>query len=425
MEVGSFFTRQFTKRSAAMRASSAQWNLPPSQHAENIFICEKRQRFLPLLILSIAIMLPLTVGPGTISAAAKPGIRKEPFGKTADGKAVDLYTLTNANGVEAKITNYGGAVVSMKVPDRNRKFDDVVLGYDTLDGYLNDKFYMGVLVGRYANRIAGGRFKLGGKEYTLAQNNDVNHLHGGIVGFSKVVWRAAPFRVRGGQGLRLTYLSKDGEEGYPGNMTVIASYILTNKNELKIDYSATSDKATVINLTNHAYFNLAGAGSGDILGHELLINADRFTPTDSGSIPTGELRSVKGTPMDFTQPNAIGARIEQPDEQLGFGHGYDQNWVLNKGGGGAAPPLAARVIEPKTGRVMEVYTTEPGLQFYSGNFLEDATTGKGGKVYNRRNGFCLEAQHFPDSPNKPNFPSVVLAPGRKYTQTTIYKFSAR
>lgn len=371
-----------------------------------------------MLLFSVALLCSVN-----IMVNAKPGIKKQPFGKTADGTAVELYTLTNARGAEAQIITYGCNVVSLKVPDRAGKTGDVVLGYDTLEGYLKDVAYIGAVVGRYGNRIARGKFKLNGAEYTLAVNNGENHLHGGIKGFDKVVWKAAPSDGKGGPSLRLTYLSKDGEEGYPGNLSVTVVYTLTNDNELKIDYSATTDKDTVVNLTQHSYFNLRGAGSGDILGHEMLINADRFTPTDSGSIPTGELRAVKDTPMDFTKPTAIGARIEQDDEQLRFGQGYDHNWVLNKGGGGA-PTLAARVYEPQTGRVMEVYTTEPGVQFYSGNFLNVAG-GKGGKAYPRRHGFCLETQHYPDSPNRPAFPTTVLKPGQKYAQTTVYKFSAR
>jgi aldose 1-epimerase len=354
---------------------------------------------------------------------AKPRVKKQPFGRTVEGRAVDLYTLTNAKGAEARILTYGGIVVSLKVPDRNGKLADVVLGYDNLSAYLKNSPYFGALIGRYTNRIAQGKFALNGVAYRLARNDGDNQLHGGNNGFDKVVWTAAPFTAKEEVGLKLTYLSKDGEEGYPGNLSVTVNYVLTKNNELKIQYSATTDKPTVVSLTHHPYFNLSGAGSGDILRHEVLINADRFTPVDQRLIPTGELRSVKDTPMDFTQPTAIGARIEEHDEQLRFGRGYDHNWVLNKNG--ASLTLAARVYEPKTGRVVEVYTTEPGLQFYSGNYLDGTITGKGGKVYYKRYGFCLEAQHFPDSPNRAEFPSVVLLPGRKYTQTTIYRFSAR
>jgi aldose 1-epimerase len=348
-------------------------------------------------------------------------IQKQEYGKSADQQTVDLYTLTNARGMEAKITNYGGVVVSLKAPDRSGKMEDVVLGYENLDGYLNDKRYFGGIIGRYGNRIAKGKFSLNGQSYTLARNNGENHLHGGIKGFDKMVWQAKEIKSPDGAALELTYFSKDGEEGYPGNLSVTVVYTLTNNNELKIDYSATTDKDTVVNLTNHSYFNLAG--KGNILNHEVMLNADRFTPVDKGSIPTGELRSVKGTPMDFTQPTAIGARIEQKDEQLIFGKGYDHNWVLNSSGGALA--LAARVSEPGSGRVMEVHTTEPGIQFYTGNFLDGTAKGKGGQLYEHRSGFCLETQHFPDSPNKPGFPSTVLKPGQKYATTTIYRFSSR
>lgn len=354
----------------------------------------------------------------------KDSINKEPFGKTADGVAVDIYTLKNAANAEVKITTYGAIVVSLKVADRNGKFDDVVLGYDNLDGYLkNNGPYMGAIIGRYANRVAKGKFSLNGKDYHLAVNNGENHLHGGLKGFDKVVWTARPLRVSNGASLKLTYLSKDGEEGYPGNLTATVIYTLTDANELRIDYAAITDKRTVVNLTSHSYFNLAGQGNGDILKHQLFMNASRFTPADAGSIPTGELRSVRGTPFDFTRPAEIGARIEQDDQQLKFGNGYDHNFVLNKQG--KRLTLAARAYEPTTGRVMQVYTTEPGMQLYAGNFLDGSITGKDGKVYNRRYGFCLEAQHFPDSPNKPKFPSVVLAPDQRYTQTTIYKFSTK
>jgi aldose 1-epimerase len=350
-------------------------------------------------------------------------IKKQPFGNMVDGTPVDLYTLTNANGVEARVSNYGGTVVSLMVPDRNGAFEDVVLGFDTLEEYVEKSLYFGCIVGRYANRIAKGRFTLDGVEYTLAQNDGENHLHGGIKGFDKVVWQAKQFERDDAVGLELAYLSKDGEEGYPGNLSVKVIYSLTDDDELKIEYSATTDRPTVVNLTNHSYFNLAGQVSRDILGHELTIYADRFTPVNGTLIPTGELRSVVGTPLDFSEPVAIGSRIEQDYDQLRFGKGYDQNWVLDNPEGSLT--LAARVHEPTSGRIMEVYTTEPGLQFYSGNFLDGTATGKGGIVYHKRFGLCLETQHYPDSPNKPGFPSVVLRPGEEYVQTTVYKFSAR
>ena len=350
-------------------------------------------------------------------------ISKESFGKTADGESVDLFTLTNRNGMEARITNYGGIVTTLTAPDRNNKYADVVLGFNDLDSYLKGHPYFGALVGRYGNRIAKGRFTLNGIEYKLAVNNGENHLHGGIKGFDKVVWTARSMRTKLGPALSLTYVSKDMEEGYPGNLTVKVVYTLTNNNELRIDYSASTDKDTVTNLTHHSYFNLAGEGNGDILNHQLLLKASRFTPTDAGSMPTGELRNVQGTPFDFLKSTSIGARINQDEEQLKFGGGYDHNWVVN----GRAGTLrqAASVYESTSGRVMDVWTTEPGIQFYTGNFLDGTLTGKSGKAYARRNGFCLETQHYPDSPNKPKFPTTTLRKGATYRSTTIYRFSAR
>jgi aldose 1-epimerase len=339
------------------------------------------------------------------------------FGKMPDGAAISAYTLTNKNGLEARIITYGGTLVSLKTPDRNGKMADVVLGMDTVDAYRKNTWYFGALIGRYGNRIGGARFKLEGVEYKLDMNNGKNSLHGGANGFDKRVWTA---RELTDGGLELTYKSKDGEEGYPGNLTAVVVYHLTDANELRIDYSATTDKPTVVNLTNHSYFNLKGAGSGDILGHLMTLNADRYTPVDAGLIPTGELRPVAGTPFDFRKPVAIGARIGQSDEQLKLGQGYDHNFVLNRTGAGLS--LAARVEEPNSGRVMEVSTTEIGIQFYSGNFLDDTAKGKGGLVYHLRNGFCLETQHYPDSPNKPAFPSTELKPGQKYQSTTVYRF---
>jgi len=374
-------------------------------------------------IIALASVLVIMLCAMSVNTEAKTHIKKQPFGKAPDGTPVEIYTLTNSNGLEARIMTYGGTVVSLRVPDRNHKFDDVVLGFDTFDPYPTKSPFFGALIGRYANRIAKGKFTLDGHQYSVPVNDGENSLHGGNKGFDKRVWKAREIKVRDGAALEFTYLSKDGEEGYPGNLSVRVIYSLTDDNGLKIDYSATTDKDTVINLTNHSYFNLAGAGSGTILGHELMLNADRFTPIDKGLIPTGELKSVQGTPMDFRQPTPIGARINENDEQLVFGKGYDHNWVLNSSNGSLA--LAARVYEPTTGRVMEVYTTQPGIQFYSGNFLDGTITGKGGKVYNKRDAFCLETQHFPDSPNHPNFPSTVLRPGEKYAQTTIYKFSTK
>ena len=357
------------------------------------------------------------------ATAAPAGARqRESFGKTPDGKNVDVYTLTNRLNAEARITNYGGTLVSLKVPDRAGRFADVVLGFDSMEGYLSGNFYVNSLIGRYGNRIANGRFTLNGVEYKLATNNGPNHLHGGVRGFDKVLWNARPLKVRGGSALELTYVSPDGEEGYPGTLRVRVVYTLTDANELRIDYSATTDKDTVVNLTNHAYFNLAGEGSGDILGHNLTLYADRFLPTDATAIPTGELRPVRGTPFDFTRPAAIGARIEADDEQIKFGAGYDHTFVIR--GRLGALRRAALVHEPTTGRVLEVWTTEPGVQLYSGNYL-DTVAGKSGKPYGRRTGFCLETQHYPDSPNKPGFPSTVLRRGGRYRTTTVYKFSAR
>jgi len=366
-------------------------------------------------------LLMTTLSPA--GAKSQPGsTSKKSFGKTPGGQPVDLFVLTNKNGAEVSITNYGGAVVSIKLPDRSGKFADVVLGYDTIDGYVNDKGYFGVLVGRYGNRIAHAQFVLDGKTYTLAKNNGENSLHGGVKGFNKAVWTAKTLSKKDGQSLELSYLSQDGEEGFPGNLKVTVIYTLTDSNALKIEYSATTDKKTVVNLTNHSYFNLAGQGNGDILGHLLTIEADKFTPVDSGLIPTGEHRDVAGTPFDFRKPTAVGARIDQDDEQLKLGGGYDHNFVLRRSAG-SGESLAARVVEPTSGRVLEVWTTEPGVQFYTGNFLDGKTAGKGGVTYPKRSALCLETQHFPDSPNQPKFPSVVLNPGERYHTITTYKFS--
>jgi aldose 1-epimerase len=379
----------------------------------------RNARLFAVQIVSLAAIL---LSMANVSLAAE-SITKAPFGTTADGQAVDLYTLTNASGMQAAITNYGGIIVSLKVPDRQGKLADVVLGFDTMKGYLDKPPYFGAIIGRYGNRIGSGKFTLDGHEYTLAQNDNGHHLHGGLRGFDKVVWDVKAAVDQKEPELVLHYVSKDGEEGYPGNLDVTVTYTLTEANELKIAYRATTDKPTVVNLTNHSYFNLAGAGSGDVLGHEMLINADRFTPVAKGLIPTGELRPVKGTPFDFAKPTAIGARIGADDEQLKLGLGYDHNWVLNKVGKGMT--LAARVHEPTTGRTMDVLTTEPGLQFYSGNFLDGSNVGKQGAAYKHRYGFCLETQHFPDSPNKPEFPSTLLTPGQTYETATIYRFSTK
>ncbi|OHB78975.1 MAG: galactose mutarotase [Planctomycetes bacterium RBG_16_64_10] len=347
-----------------------------------------------------------------------------PFGKMPDGREVTLFRLRTAGGMQAEIINYGGILVRLLVPDRQGILADVVLGYDTLREYLQDSPYFGAVVGRYGNRIAKGRFTLAGVEYALATNDRANHLHGGIQGFDKVVWQARPFQTGRSVGLKLTYRSRDGEEGYPGNLTATVTYSLTDTNELRIDYEAVTDKATPVNLTNHSYWNLAGQGTGDILAHRLMLRADRFTPVDEGLIPTGALCPVRGTPMDFTQPTAIGARIAADDVQLQRGRGYDHNWVLNQDETDPLP-LAAEVFEPRRGRLMQVLTTQPGIQFYSGNFLDGSNVGKGGKRYDHRDGFCLETQHFPDSPNRPNFPSTILYPGARYRTSTIYRFRTR
>ena len=342
-------------------------------------------------------------------------IDTESFGKTPDGQRVDLYTLTNINGIKAKITNYGATLVSLEVPDKNGKLADITLGYDKIDGYLPRHPYFGSTVGRYANRIGGAKFVLNDVEYKLEANNGPNHLHGGIKGFDKVVWKAKEERGDSDKVLvKLSYLSKDGEEGYPGNLACTVTYTLTKDDELKISYEAETDKTTILNLTNHSYWNLAGQGSSNILGHELMLNADKYTPVDEGLIPTGEIRNVSNSPMDFTRPMTIGSRIGQVEG------GYDHNYVLNSSTGTLA--LCARVYEPTSGRAMEIHTSEPGVQFYTGNFLDGSITGKSGKVYKKHYGFCLETQHFPDSPNKPDFPSVVLNPGQKYTTVTVHKF---
>jgi aldose 1-epimerase len=358
------------------------------------------------------------------SAAAAPSAASlpaaQPFGKTKDGQAVEIYTLKNSKNAEARIMTYGGIVVSLKVPDRSGSLGDVVLGYDNLDGYLTNSPYFGALIGRYGNRIGHARFSLEGKSCTLATNDGPNTLHGGVKGFDKVVWTAKPLLTKeGSPALALTYFSKDGEEGYPGNLNVTATYTLTEDNSLKVEFSATTDKPTVVNLTHHSYFNLAG--KGDILGHVVTIDSDKFTPVDATLIPTGELRPVQGTPFDFRKATPIGARIAQADEQLKFGKGYDHNWVINKAKSGVS--VQAKVTEPTTGRVLEVLSDEPALQFYSGNFLDGTIHGKAGGVYQHRNGFCMEPQHYPDSPNKKSFPSTELKPGQTFHNVIIYKFS--
>jgi len=374
-----------------------------------------------LHILLLTLFVSGMMAQGAATKKRKHEVRKESFGKTGDGRPVDLYTLTNSQGVELRAMTYGGIIVSLRVPDKSGNLGDIVLGHEKVDGYMNNPTYFGVIVGRYANRIANGTFTLDGVKYTLPKNDGPNSLHGGTDGFNKKIWEAKEFKNAKGVGVAFSYLSKDGEEGYPGNLNVKVSYTLTDENKLIVDYEATTDKATPINLSQHSYFNLAGEGSGDILGHHLMLNADRFTAVDKTLIPTGELRPVQGTPFDFSKPTAIGARINQDDEQLVVGHGYDHNWVLNRTGEGLN--LAARVHEPTSGRILEVFTTEPGIQFYSGNFLDGTITGKHGHVYKHRYGLCLETQHFPDSPNHPDFPSTILRPGKKFQSQTVFKFS--
>ena len=361
---------------------------------------------------------------GPVRAASSPGkpmIEKTTFGKTPDGQSVDLYTLTNSHRVEVRVMNYGGIVVSLRVPDKNGKLDDIVLGYDNFAGYLDNKPYFGAIIGRYGNRIAGAEFTLDGTTYHLAKNNGPNSLHSGFKGFNKVLWNAGPFTQEHAVGVVFTYTSKDGEEGFPGNLKTKITYTLTDQNELEFACEATTDKATPINLTHHSYFNLRGEGNGDVLNHEIMLNADRFLVVGAGLIPSGELRSVAGTPLDFRKSHAIGARINDAYEQLVAGGGYDHTFVLNHKGSDLV--LGAKVREPETGRVLEVSTTEPSLQFYTGNFL-DGSLGKNGHHYAKRSAFCLEAQHFPDSPNHPEFPSTILRPGQTFHSRTVYKFSA-
>jgi aldose 1-epimerase len=377
----------------------------------------------PSILSAFITLLLLTAGlPGK---GAERKLQVSEFGKTKEGITVDRFLLTNAKGVEAVVTSYGAALVSLKVPDRSGKAADVVLGYETVDGYEQGTSYFGGTIGRYGNRIAGGQFTLDGKTFQLPKNDGPNDLHGGTRGFNKRIWKAVDRSNASAQILELSYTSADGEEGFPGTLAARVTYSLpAETNELRIEYSATTDKDTVINLTNHSYFNLAADMSREILDHQLVLHAREFTPVDSTLIPTGELRAVSGTPFDFTKATAIGARISQDDEQLKLGRGYDHNWVLartDKGGLQAA----AEVYEPTSGRVLEVLTTEFGIQFYSGNFLDGSTKGKGGQAYGHRTGFCLETQHFPDSPNHPNFPSTVLKPGQTYRSTTVLRFSTR
>jgi aldose 1-epimerase len=358
-----------------------------------------------------------TTGPAIPRIEAKMSVEKQSYGKMLDGTEVDQYTLTNTGGLKVKVITYGALITSVEVPDRDGKFANVTLFRDSLEDYLAGHPYFGCAVGRYANRIAKGKFTLDSQEYTLATNNGENHLHGGDQGFDKHVWKAEPVEGDDFVGVKFSLVSPDGDEGYPGELKATVTYSLTAGNELKMEYTATTDKPTVVNLTNHAYWNLAGAGSGDVLGHELTLNADRFLPVDDGLIPLGELRSVEGTPMGFTQPETIGARIDQVEG------GYDHCYVLNQEEG-EQMTLAARAVEPKSGRVMEIYTTQPAIQLYTGNFL-DGTVSGGGVAYQKHHAFCLETEHYPDSPNRPEFPSTTLRPGQTYHEVTVHKFSVR
>jgi aldose 1-epimerase len=368
------------------------------------------------------LLLLLTLAGCSQTTVTKEGsVTQAVFGKTPEGESVDVYTLTNSEGMEVRAITFGGVITSIRVPDRSGKFDDVALGFDSLEGYLKNPPYFGSIIGRYGNRIARGRFTLDGKTYSLAVNNGPNHLHGGIKGFDKVVWKAESFKNPDSVGIVFTHTSPDGDEGYPGNLSLRVTYTLNNKNEIAFDYEATTDKATPVNLTQHTYFNLAGDGSRDILDHVMTIAASRFTPVDQTLIPTGELASVADTPFDFRFPTAIGARIAATDPQIGYGNGYDHNFVIDRTSDGIV--FAAHVEEPSTGRVLEISTTEPGIQFYTGNFLDGSLTGKAGHVYKQRMGFALETQHFPDSPNKPDFPSTILKPGETYRSKTVFAFS--
>jgi aldose 1-epimerase len=377
------------------------------------------------LLCALLLVGELSLAGSLRSQGMRGTIRKQSFGKTASGEQIDLYSLTNKKGMEVSITNFGATVVNLHVPDRAGKVADVVLGFDTLEGYESGKSYFGATVGRYANRIGGGQFSIGGKTYTLPKNNGNNTLHGGIVGFNKRVWKARETPSKEGEALELSYLSADGEEGFPGNLSVKIVFMLpADRNDLKIDYTASTDKDTVLNLSNHSYFNLAGEGNGDILDHVLTLHAKQFTPVDKTLIPTGELRDVGGTPLDFTSATAIGKRINENYEQLVFGKGYDHNWVLASTSGHGLT-VAAEAYDPKSGRKLEVLTTEPGIQFYSGNFLDGTVKGKGNKAYAQRAAFCLETQHFPDSPNHSNFPSTLLKPNSPFHSETVFRFSAK
>lgn len=379
-----------------------------------------RIKIFKALFIPLVFILILSTFNCTENMKSNMNIEKKAFGQISKEVQAELYTITNANGVSMSVTNYGGIITELKVPDKDGNISDIVLGYDKVEDYIKASPYFGATIGRYGNRIAKGKFTLNGTEYTLATNNTPNHLHGGVRGFDKVVWNLEPFQNDNELGLVMKYRSQDGEEGYPGNLDVTVTYSLNNKNELRIDYLARTDKQTICNLTNHSYFNLKDGGASSILDHELQIFADQFTPIDPTSIPLGELLSVEETPFDFKEPKRIGEDINKEYVQIENGIGYDHNFVLN--GEIGKMTLAAKVSEPTTGRVMEIYTEEPGVQFYSGNFLDGSLVGKNGIVYNHRNGFCLETQHYPDSPNNPDWPSTILNPGETYKTSTIHKF---
>jgi aldose 1-epimerase len=374
------------------------------------------------LVLALGLAAVVSTGAQKPAPAAPQGrsVNKAPFGVTPDGTPVDLYTLTNAKGMEVRVITFGGIITSIRVPDRRGAFADVALGFGELAPYLRNPPYFGSIIGRYANRIADGRFTLDGRTYTLAVNNPPNHLHGGTRGFDKIVWQAKPFSNGNGVGLTFTHTSPDGDEGYPGRLAITVTYTLNDANELAFDYQATTDKATPVNLTQHTYFNLAGDGSGDILNHILTIHASRMTPVDQRLIPVG-IATVAGTPFDFRKPTAIGARISADNAQIRYGRGYDHNFVLDRTGNGLV--AAARVEEPGSGRVLEISTTEPGVQFYTGNFLDGSLRGKSGRPYTQRTGFALETQHYPDSPNRPEFPTTILRPGETYRSRTLFAFN--
>lgn len=397
----------------------------PSQESPSVVMCPvisgaKSGVVFSALVL-IIFLASANLAHGRSSKAAHGAVQEQPFGTTKEGKKITLYTLTNSHHMEVRAMNYGAIIVSLRVPDRKGEVADIVLGHDTLEGYFDNSPHLGGLVGRYANRIANGSFTLDGVKYSLPKNNGPNTLHGGIKGFDQAVWQGTA--LKGKTGVVFSHLSQDGEEGFPGNLKVKVTYSLTEANQLVINYEATTDKPTVLNLSQHSYFNLAGEGTGDILNHEVMISADRFTPVDSTMIPTGELRPVKGTPLDFTTQTKVGARIDDNYEQLVLGKGYDHNFVINRKAEGLVS--AARAYEPTSGRVMEISTDQPGIQFYTGNFLDGTVTGKQGHVYKRRYGLCFETQHFPDSPNHPEFPSTVLRPGQAFHSRTILKFSAK